>query len=561
MHRNIRFFCLLLMLCLFSGCASYQPTKNVWKTTKGLWNTYVSPPASIDYEDKGAITERAQELTRNMMNVDRELVRLERLMQNADRPPTQQWLNNLFVNFPWISGVAGVRYDGVIIGQEPPDSLKDLDFNHLLYEDQKQSSRALRTDVEPGPLGPEIMLAAPLYDGIDFLGVVVTYFDLRNLMDQVGQPRDMVVLCPTALLWPGRFEFAATPLAGVDWEKAVRESTSGTCTNENGTFLYLVRYLGNLPLVFAVPETGEFPEGDGDVSQGAAFFPQEREKIAPPPVPERAPRNEDQVSNFGVDEDEEYYQAGSEQGAQPAGQTAGSDLQPGSQDSMLLRPGQQPAQSNVQERQLEGENVPVQRVQRPRIPAGALDPLIQEVLQEPEPAPELEPMQRPSPFGPREDASEQAAEPQQTAPSHAPRRLSPFGPAEDEALEPSVTPANEGSGDTERRAAPFGPAEPEEDTAAPPAPAESQDDTEPSNRSGWLAPFLPREDTDPVTVEEEITASEVVEVPVQAPQAGEQTGSGQAESPAPEDTGDAPARTDEATGNQRFGRPSPFGPR
>lgn len=99
--------------------------------------------------------------------------------------------------------------------------MKDLDFIPLLYEDKKQNSRALRADVQNTPLGPEVMLAAPLYDGVDFLGVVVAYFDMRALMQYSGSPENMVILSPQALLWPGKYDFAATPLAGVDWSEVV----------------------------------------------------------------------------------------------------------------------------------------------------------------------------------------------------------------------------------------------------------------------------------------------------------------------------------------------------
>ena len=258
----------------------------------------MSPPASVDYEEKGDLPPQALALSTSMIGIDVELGKLERVMQNADKPPTRDWLNNLFATFPWLSGFAGVKYDGTILGQEPADALKELDFIPLLYEDKKQNSRALRADVQPSPLGPEIMLATPLYDGVDFLGIVVAYFDMRALMRYSEHPQDMVVLSPAALLWPGKYDFAATPLAGLDWSEIVKHSSAGTCTNATGSFFYLVRYLGNLPLIFAVPEKGDFPEGNGDVQQGAQFFPQEREKLPPPPMPERTKKDEGAVPAF-----------------------------------------------------------------------------------------------------------------------------------------------------------------------------------------------------------------------------------------------------------------------
>lgn len=485
----------MLAAALLCGCNAYQPTKNVWKTTKGLWNTYVSPPASVDYEEKGNLPPQALALSTSMIGIDVELGKLERVMQNADKPPTREWLNGLFASFPWLNGFAGVKYDGTILGQEPANSLKELDFIPLLYEDKKQSSRALRADVQPSPLGPEVMLATPLYDGVDFLGIVVAYFDMRALMRYSEHPQDMVVLSPSALLWPGKYDFAATPLAGLDWGEIVKHSSAGTCTNATGSFFYLVRYLGNLPLVFAVPEKGAFPEGNGDVQQGAQFFPQEREKLPPPPVPEGVKKS-GTVPAFGASGEEAPLAGGAGmEGASPAPSPAdavsgangaerparsANEIDPGSRDSVLLK-GKAKERQRVQERQLEGENVQVERVQRPRRPAAPK-------RQRPQ-APALDlipdadmpslPGGRPSPFGPREDQA-------------APARPSPFGPKESAAPEAAQPAARE---------APQTPAAEEprpQQTAPAPAPeAATPDDGAPAREPATLpggrpSPFGPR---------------------------------------------------------------------
>ena len=487
-RKNIILLLFILISVPLTGCSSFQTTKNVWKGTKGLWATYVSPPASVDYEDKGDLSPQALALSNAMIGVDVELGKLERVMQNADRPPTAEWLERLFQTFSWINGFAGIKYDGTILGQEPANSLKDLDFNYLLYEDSKQKSRALRADVQPSPLGPEIMLASPLYDGTDFLGIVVAYFDMRSLMGYSNHAQDIVVLCPTALLWPGKYDFASTPLAGVDWEKVVRESAAGTCSNANGTFFYMVRYLGNLPLVFAVPEKGEFQEGNGGIEQGFAFFPKEREKSAPPPVSgerrERAEKARQAMAERQQAESAEYEGEELAQEAQASASGDSNELQPGSRDSVLLK-GQGKARPGVQERQLEGENVPVERPRRTRRPARVQQPAVllpeEETLEIPDvdsagqETPQQE-FRRPSPFGPRETQEEQREF----------RRPSPFGPARDNAAEasdggeaPKPEPAPESSTTGE--------------TAAPaPAPAPEQAPERPTLPGGRPSPFGPR---------------------------------------------------------------------
>ena len=109
------------------------------------------------------------------------------------------------------------------------------------------------------------------------------YIARRSNMQYSKTPDNVVILSPQALLWPGKYDFAATPLAGVNWDEVTQKSTSGTCSNANGTFYFNVRFLGNVPLVFAVAENGNFPTGNGDVAQGISFFPKDRPKLSPPP--------------------------------------------------------------------------------------------------------------------------------------------------------------------------------------------------------------------------------------------------------------------------------------
>ena len=461
----LRCFLLLTALSLASGCSSYQPTKNAWKSTKGFWNAYVSPPASVDYEEKGDISPRALALTSSMMGIDVELGRLERVMLNADKPPTREWLSTFFASFPWISGFAGVKYDGTILGQEPATSMKELDFIPLLYEDKKQNSRALRADVQNTPLGPEIMLAAPLYDGVDFLGVVAAYFDMRALMQYSSNPEDMVILTPQALLWPGKYDFAATPLAGVNWSEAISKSSSGVCTNATGSFYYIVRYLGNLPLVFAVVESGAFPEGKGDLEQGLPFFPKEREKLPPPPQPERKVKADAAgTPSFGAASEENASAAGMDASGAPSGTDGRPDneIQPGSRDRMLLK-GKGADRQRLQERALDGENAPVKRA-RPRKampqqqrrstpPVELIQDADMPVLPGGRPSPfgpreEAPVIKRPSPFGPRADSPAANAQEQTTPAPATPQET----PAEEKTEKPSI-PATLPGG----RPSPFGP--------------------------------------------------------------------------------------------------------
>lgn len=566
MHSSVK-RCLVLSILaalLTSGaaCSSYQPTKNVWKGTKALWYEYVSPPAHIDYSDKGSLSPRAQALVNGMMGIDVELNRLERLMSNADRPPTRGWLSQFFSEVPWVEGFAGVKADGTLLGQEvaPGRSQVTLDFIPLLYEPPKQGTRALRGDMQQTSAGPMVVLAAPLYDGVDFLGVVATYFRMSTIVDRAKTPDEVVIFTPYGLLW-SPYEYGATPMAGIDWNESVTKASAGTVSNATGAFAYQVRWLGNLPIIFAVVENGTFPKGTGSLEGSEKYFPK-REKLAPPPVKPRSTTGTASGSEFLPPE------PGQEAAAGRQGASGAHDIAPGSSESMLLGGGAAAGQGRVRERDLAGENATYEPQPQPRprrqVQRRKLPPIVIPDMEEaPAPAPEFK---MPSPFGPRgaQPAPEQpdAAQPdagQAETPAAATGQAGQAGQAAPAGEAPAQGTEQAPDEATERRApamlpggrpSPFGPREVEE--APEPAP------TLPGGRP---SPFGPREEAPAAPAAPEAAAAPETAAPAApASPAAEQA------QPAPAAPAEpaAPAGTQPeqpaAPATLPGGRPSPFGP-
>ena len=158
-----------------------------------------------------------------------------------------------------------------------------------------------------------------------------------------------------------------------------------------------MRYLGNVPLIFAVAESGNFPQGNGSVDQGMAFFPKERPKLTPPPHVERKNKNRFEESQNVDVTPEQATGAPAQASGKPAG---GADIQPGSHDSMLLRQ-KKAERRKVQERQLEGENTSVDRTPRPAKAKKETPPTGLGIAPDEDAA--TLPGGRPSPFGPKDD--------------------------------------------------------------------------------------------------------------------------------------------------------------
>ncbi len=284
---------LLLCVCMVGavGCSSNQTTKDMWKGTKSFWYSNVNVPASIDYDDTGSLDDYEEKLSLSMMGMDAQLTALEKIISNADKAPTQEFIASLFTRFPWLSGFSGIKEDGTLIGQVPGPPIKALDFYPLLEADPKQNARALRGYVQDTAMGPETFLAIPLYDAHSFLGIVTVYFDMRALLPFSASPEELIIIAPNALLWSGKYDFASTPMAGIPWDTIVLEKTSGTVSNASGSFYWSVRYFGNVPLIFAVAvDDGAFGMKDnprtGPTSNGP--FP-EPKALKMPPAPEVEP--------------------------------------------------------------------------------------------------------------------------------------------------------------------------------------------------------------------------------------------------------------------------------
>ncbi|MEG1610364.1 MAG: hypothetical protein RR317_04200 [Bilophila sp.] len=246
------------LLC--GGCGS-STLESTWKSTKTFYGEYINPPASIDYTEKGTLTDAETKLASRMVGIDIQLEQLERYLQNADRPPSGESIAILFDRFPWLSGLAAVNTEGNVLAQEPSIAMKTLDFARILEQKPRGTSlRGVRGLVEDTPLGAEILAGVPVYSNADLVGVLVTHFDMRSLLTYTSGAEDLVVLAPQGVLWSGRFALDATPLTGVDWATITKDATQGTVSNSNGTFIWMARFIGSQPLIFAAPSEGTFPE-------------------------------------------------------------------------------------------------------------------------------------------------------------------------------------------------------------------------------------------------------------------------------------------------------------
>ena len=103
------------------------------------------------------------------------------------------------------------------------------------------------------PLGPEILIARPFLQEDQLQVLLVATFDFRALLPFASSPGDIIVRSADVLIWSGDMDYAATPMASINWEEYLKEHSDGILTNENGSIMWISRYVGGKPLVFASP--------------------------------------------------------------------------------------------------------------------------------------------------------------------------------------------------------------------------------------------------------------------------------------------------------------------
>lgn len=259
---------LILLLCV-SGCT--QTTKDYWKTTKGYYYEYLNKPAIVDMEDMGVYSPGEGFLAETMPPLERVLERFKRTLFSLDKPPSDNWMYSFVHRFPWISGVAMIDVEGKVLHQWPSVTLKEHDFSFIQEDKANPNVRHLIGHAEDSALGPEVYVATQIMDKANPSGYFVVYFDPRALFAHVYGSADFMVAAPNVLLWPGKYEASATPVAEADWASLTRGNSSGNVSNSNGEFVWYSIMMGTLPMVFAAPDEGNFPEAPGQMELLSSF--------------------------------------------------------------------------------------------------------------------------------------------------------------------------------------------------------------------------------------------------------------------------------------------------
>lgn len=251
---------LMAVLLLVPGCASNQTAKDTWKGTKSLYRSYLNVPATVDLEERVDIADSDSHLAVAAEKVDHELNNLERWIENSPDDFDASWVQKTMKRFPWLSGLALIDASGDVVAKQAQGFMKELEVDPLLEVDPKQSISALRSYVQASPLGYEVYLGNPIYFGEEFRGLLVAFFDPRNVVGFSPEPDQLIMASGHEIFWPGVYEASSLPMHGGEWAKTLANRPTGTVDNSSGSVKWTGRYFGNLHFAYGVVNKGSFPQ-------------------------------------------------------------------------------------------------------------------------------------------------------------------------------------------------------------------------------------------------------------------------------------------------------------
>ena len=251
-NRILPLFLFLLAASLpgLGGCAQVN---QAYKETKTFYHTHINRPSTLNTEERTVLEDPQRALVQSIMPIDEELTKLEKALDALATPPDAEAAANLLRRFPWLSGLSMVAPDGTLGASIPGTPLKQLDYMPLLELAPKALPRDLRCSVQDTPLGPEILIARPFLQEDELKLLLVATFDFRALLPFASSPGDIIVRSADVLVWSGDLDYSATPMASIDWAEYLKEHSYGVLTNDNGSMMWITRYVGGRPLVFASP--------------------------------------------------------------------------------------------------------------------------------------------------------------------------------------------------------------------------------------------------------------------------------------------------------------------
>ncbi len=239
---------LLTLAFLLSLTLTLSACSNV----KNFYFSYINPPTKMNYNNVLKISESGAVLSDNLIHISEELAKFQYSFDLLQQPPIAEDLQDLFNTYPWLSGTVLLNASGSV-GASMPEYHPMFPFASFLEVPKKADERAVRTYA----IDDFIIIAKPVFDNTNtLLGLTLIYFKFENLVNYFNNfNKDIFIFAGKDNILLSQHQIANTPFDSIDWQKQIKNKSSGIIKDKNnGSAEWIVRYLYNYPLVFAIQE-------------------------------------------------------------------------------------------------------------------------------------------------------------------------------------------------------------------------------------------------------------------------------------------------------------------
>ncbi|KAB1441220.1 hypothetical protein [Pseudodesulfovibrio senegalensis] len=244
-----RFFSLLLLLVLLTGCHTWTRTGRYIKSQWEPVREYVDPEAEIDTDAYRLDDPNFEKLARLITPVDAPLLQLTRFIADRDTVPDDEWFSLLMARFPWLDRAFYTDAEGNILDQRPAVPLKR--FSKPLVFIGQWRKIFLETVADYPELGPELYVGTPYFEDTDFKGLIVAGFDPRTVIRFSPNPEELIIIHPGGGVWNSGAEVDEAGILDQPWEELLEDDVTGQVKVGDTYYTWLARFIGEDEYVYA----------------------------------------------------------------------------------------------------------------------------------------------------------------------------------------------------------------------------------------------------------------------------------------------------------------------
>lgn len=98
-------------------------------------------------------------------------------------------------------------------------------------------------EIEDTVLGPEVLIAVPVYRDFQVDALIIAHFDPRSFISRSADPEKLVLVASDQVIWTGGQKEIGSRLENIDWQEKTRRRISGKIKLEGNEFFWFARAL------------------------------------------------------------------------------------------------------------------------------------------------------------------------------------------------------------------------------------------------------------------------------------------------------------------------------